>query len=69
MLVWVPDVAKGWSLTWFLFEIAGDDVAQRAVEELVSRRQRPGPSDDFDARSLVSFTLQDDGAVKWTVRR
>jgi len=70
MLVWRPDTTNGWSLTWFLFEIAQETVVQVAVQpDIALSRQRPAAGGRIDPRTLVSFTLQADGRVTWTPRR
>ena len=70
MLSWTGDRANGWSLTWYLFEVVNEDVVQIAVvPDLMTARGRPGPNDRIDPRTLISFALQDDGRVKWSIRR
>jgi len=69
MLVWMPDATKGWSLSWFLFEIVQDNVVEVAMQPgLAFSDRRPAPGGRVDPRTLVSFTLQEDGRVTWTPR-
>ena len=70
MLFWAGNSADGWSLTWYLFEVVREDVVQIAVlNDVKTARERPGPNDRIDPRTVVSFALQSDGRVNWSIRR
>jgi len=70
MLFWAGNSAEGWSLTWYLFEVVREDVVQIAVlNDVKTARERPGPNDRIDPRTVVSFALQSDGRLNWSIRR
>ena len=54
-----------WSLTWFLFEMVGDDWIGVTTEELLTLWVKLPPS--VDVRSMASVRVNDAGDAEWAV--
>jgi len=65
--IWQPSTSAQWTLSWYLFEAAVDELIRVTARNVAVSAEDPRDAPPVDVREFARVALTPDGNVEWTV--